>query len=81
LQGFQSEFIEFIDLNFRDIGPRKGFHPCFNRNLYGKIVFNLNLTGLCPFENMFWKNMVSEIKICCRASSVLAGQFWQTPPE
>jgi hypothetical protein len=23
------------------------------------------------------KNMVSEIKICCRASSVLAGQFWQ----
>jgi hypothetical protein len=22
-----------------------------------------------------------EIKICCRASSVLAGKFWQTPPE
>jgi hypothetical protein len=21
------------------------------------------------------------IKICCRASLVLAGQFWQTPPE
>jgi hypothetical protein len=24
---------------------------------------------------------LSEIKICCRASSVLAGKFWQTPPE
>jgi hypothetical protein len=25
--------------------------------------------------------MVSEIKISCRASSVLAGQFWQTPHQ
>jgi hypothetical protein len=42
----------FIDLNFTDIGPKKGFHPGFNRNLYGKIVLNLNLTGLCT-ENLF----------------------------
>ena len=48
--------MEFIDLNFTDIGPKKGFHPCFNRNLYGKIVLNLNLTGLCPekfFDHLF----------------------------
>jgi hypothetical protein len=25
--------------------------------------------------------MVSEINIYCRASSVLAEKFWQTPPE
>ena len=40
--------MESIDLNFTDIGPKKGFHPCFNRNLVRKNCLNLNLTGLCP---------------------------------
>jgi hypothetical protein len=34
-----------------------------------------------PLANIFGGNMVSEIQISCRASSVLAGQFWQTPPK
>jgi hypothetical protein len=48
--------MEFIHLNFTDIAPKKVFRPFFNRNLYGKIVLNLNLTGLCPekiFDHLF----------------------------
>jgi hypothetical protein len=58
--------------------------------LYGKIFLTLYVTGLCPekfSEKFFSKNIenkgkiVARKKICCRAPSVLAGQFWQTPPE
>jgi hypothetical protein len=34
-----------------------------------------------PLANRFWGKIVVRNKIFCRASSVLAGQLWQTPPE
>ena len=61
--------------------PRPKFYRYRSSKRVSPIVLNLNLTGLCPLANILGGNMVSEIKNCCRASSVLAGQFWQTPPE
>jgi hypothetical protein len=52
--------------------------------LSGKICLTLNLTGLCLekfFDPFFWGKNSGQKKFCCRAPSVLAGQFWQTPPE
>jgi hypothetical protein len=54
----------------------KNFRPLFLMS--GKNVFH---SPPPPHPQHCREKQWPEIKICCRASSVLAGQFWQTPPE
>jgi hypothetical protein len=62
----------FLTLNLTGLCPKKTFSTVF---------FNFLKKINPPLVNIFLEKFWPEIKICCRASSVLAGQFWQTPPE